>query len=59
MEQRLFPKRVSGDRIQVIQAHQLALLQIIQQRRTILGYFSQRQIDSPLTTLFDTQAGSL
>ncbi len=59
MEQRLLPYRVPGHRIEIVQADQLALLEVVEQGRTIFGHFRQRQIDSQLSALLHPQAGSL
>ncbi len=59
MEQRLLPVRASGYRIQVIEADQFALLQVVEDRRPVLRQFRQRQVDRLLAPLFEAQAGRL
>lgn len=59
MEQCLFPDGVASHGIQIVQADQLALLQVVQQCRAILGNLGQRQIDGQLAALLDPQAGCL
>ena len=59
MEQRLFPVVTLSYRIQIIQTNQLALLQVIQQRRTVLDHLGQWQIHRRLATLLETQTGRL
>ena len=59
VEQRLLPVRAAGHGIEVIQAHQLGLVQAIEQLGAVLGHLGQRQIDRRLATLLETQAGRL
>src|SRR3990167_7442963 len=59
MKQRLFPVAAPSHRIQIIQTHQLALLQIVEQRRAVLDHLSQRQVYRRLATLLKAQTGCM
>ena len=59
VEQPLFPFSLANQHIQVVDADQLALLEIVEDFRAVLHQIGHRQVDGSLFELLETQAGRL
>ena len=59
MEQRLFPIRPAGHGLQIIQADQFVLFEVVEDRDAAVQQLGQRQIHRRLPQLFEAQAGGL
>lgn len=59
MEQRLLPIRAPGDCLQVIQADQLVLFEVVEDFDATIQQLGQWQIHCRFAQLFETQAGRL
>ncbi|MCY1367557.1 hypothetical protein D9M69_544990 [compost metagenome] len=59
MKQRLFPICSSGDHLQIIQADQLVLFEVVEDFNAAIEQLGQRQIHRRLAQLLEAQAGGL